>query len=165
MIEEIWVLDYTCIDIPMFRVRWAEKVETDQDNFTRMIIPKKKPVDETRKGKRVSAYKELWVLAKQVTQCFYIVDPLAEDHVIMRRGKRSIVGVDGVVDEEDYNQFDDLDPVVDEAAVCIPPPVPWQRRIETTLPAGNEFPYKRSSHKEERSHTTKRTRRTTNVEK
>ena len=127
VIEEIWVLDYTTTEIPMFRVRWAEKVET-KDNFTTMVIPKKS--DEKENNKKVSAAKEPWVLAKQVVQCFYIADPLSADQVVVRRGKRSIIGVDGVVDEEDYNQFDDPDLVVDEAAVCIPPPVPWQRRIE-----------------------------------
>ena len=56
-----------------------------------------------------------------MVQCFYIADPLSLDQVVVRRGKRSIVRVDGVVDEDDYNQFNDPHPVVDEAAICVPP--------------------------------------------
>jgi hypothetical protein len=52
VIEEIWVLDYTTTEVPMFRVRWGEKVETD-DNFTTVVIPKK--CVEIGKGKKVSA--------------------------------------------------------------------------------------------------------------
>ena len=126
-----------------------------------MIIPKKKPVDETGKGKRVSAYKEPWVLAKQVTQCFYIIDPLAEDHVIVRRGKRSIVGVDGVVDEEDYNQFDepDMDAGADDDGDGTPTSTSTStpnRRDRTTLTEDIELPYKRRSHSEGLSRTTKK---------
>ena len=48
VIEEIWVLDYTTTEVPMFRVRWAEKVET-KDNFTTMVIPKKSDDKENNK--------------------------------------------------------------------------------------------------------------------
>ena len=44
VIKEIWLLDYTTTEVPMFRVRWAEKVSTDEDNFTHMYTPKKPDV-------------------------------------------------------------------------------------------------------------------------
>jgi hypothetical protein len=50
VIEEIWVLDYTTTEVPMF-CRWAEKVLTDEDNFTHMVIPKKMPVEIGRRKK------------------------------------------------------------------------------------------------------------------
>jgi hypothetical protein len=49
----------------MFRVRWAEKVLTNDDNFTHMVIPKKTPVEIGRR-KKIKVQKEPWVLAKQV---------------------------------------------------------------------------------------------------
>ena len=61
----------------------------------------------------------------------------------MRRSKRSIVGIDGVANEEDYDQYgnpmreDDDD---DEAYV--------KRRINTTLPKKDRNPWLRKSHKE-----------------
>ena len=54
-----------------------------------------------------------FVLAKDVTQVFYAKDPdpanKEERHIVLQ-GKRKIVGVEDIVDEEDYNQFDDLPP-------------------------------------------------------
>jgi hypothetical protein len=53
------------------------------------------------------------VLTKDVTQVFYVKDPdLAnrEDHYIVLQGNKQIIGVENVVDEEEYNQFDALSP-------------------------------------------------------
>jgi hypothetical protein len=36
-----------------------------------------------------------------VTQCFFITDPAKPSHVVVRRGKRNIIGMDGVANEED----------------------------------------------------------------
>jgi hypothetical protein len=156
-IEEIWELDYTISVIPMFRVRWAEKINTDEDNFTTMVIPPPTPIEE-RNVKAISARKEPWVLAKQVAQCFYITDPQAPSRVVMRRGKRSIVGVDGVVDEEDYNQFDDPDTDDDDEATQVSGPT---RRDRTTLSVTR--PFKRRSHSEGLTYTRKKIK--TTVEK
>ena len=56
---------------------------------------------------------EPFVLAKNVTQIFYVKDmDLAnkeERHMVLQ-GKRRIIGVENAVDEEDYNQFDALPP-------------------------------------------------------
>jgi hypothetical protein len=54
-----------------------------------------------------------FVLAKDVTQVFYVkdLDPAnREEHHIILQGKRKIVGVEDVVDKEEYNQFDALPP-------------------------------------------------------
>ena len=51
------------------------------------------------------AKNEPWVHAKHVTQCFFITDPRNPSHVVLRRGKRNIIGVDGVANEEDYDQY------------------------------------------------------------
>jgi hypothetical protein len=56
---------------------------------------------------------QLFVLAKDVTQVFYVkdLDPAnKEEHHIVLQRKRKIIGVEDVVDEEQYNQFDALPP-------------------------------------------------------
>ena len=57
---------------------------------------------------RVAYASEPFVLAKQVHQVFYIVDLCNKKRHVVRNGKRSIVGVDEVVDEDDYNTYGDI---------------------------------------------------------
>jgi hypothetical protein len=57
--------------------------------------------------------KQPFVLSKDVTQVFYVkdLDPAnKEEHHTVLQGKRKIVGVEDVIDEEKYNQFDALPP-------------------------------------------------------
>jgi hypothetical protein len=52
-----------------------------------------------------------FVLPKDVTQVFYVKDPdpaNREEHHIVLQGKRKIIGVEDIVDKEEYNQFDAL---------------------------------------------------------
>jgi hypothetical protein len=61
-----------------------------------------------------------FVLVKDVRQVFYVKDPdLAnkEEHHIVLHGKRKIVGVEDVVDEEEYNQFDALPPFGEDITI------------------------------------------------
>nr|ABA96885.1 transposon protein, putative, CACTA, En/Spm sub-class, expressed [Oryza sativa Japonica Group] len=52
-----------------------------------------------------NAYKdEPFILAKQVVQVFYIVDPCNKKLHVVREGKRRIIGLDNIADEDDYNQ-------------------------------------------------------------
>ena len=51
---------------------------------------------------------EPFILAKQVTQVFFVNDPSRPRYHIVLQGKRRILGVDNVVDEEEYDQFDEL---------------------------------------------------------
>jgi hypothetical protein len=56
---------------------------------------------------RFLSYKEQpFVLAKNVTPVFYVkdLDPSnKEEHHIILQGKRKIIGIEDVVDEEEYN--------------------------------------------------------------
>ena len=63
-------------------------------------------VDLTHVGYR----EEPFVLANAVTQIFFVKDPANKERHVVLQGKRSIVGVENVVDEEEYNQFDELPP-------------------------------------------------------
>jgi hypothetical protein len=49
-----------------------------------------------------------WVLAKRVAQVFYIADPMNVKKHIGVSGKQRILGVEGVIDVEDYIQFEEL---------------------------------------------------------
>jgi hypothetical protein len=62
-----------------------------------------------------------FVLAKDVTQVFYVKDPNPtnkEEHHIVLQGKRKIVGVEDVVEEEEYNQFDALSPFGEDITIA-----------------------------------------------
>jgi hypothetical protein len=56
--------------------------------------------------KNASAKNEPWVLASQVDQCFFITDPSKPSHVVVRRGKRSIIGMEGSTNEQDLQKND-----------------------------------------------------------
>ncbi|KAK1670495.1 hypothetical protein QYE76_058654 [Lolium multiflorum] len=104
-IEEIWELNYCGETVPMFRVRWAKKVEKEGRYFTTMVIP-------DAKSKNASAKNEPWVLGSQVDQCFFITDPSRPSRVVVRRGKRSIIGMQGDANEEDLDK--NGDPKIEE---------------------------------------------------
>ena len=53
------------------------------------------------------AKNEPWVHAKHVTQCFFITDPSNPSRVVVRRGKRKIIGMDGVANEQDFDKYGD----------------------------------------------------------
>ena len=73
-IEEIWELNYSGEKVPMFRVRWARMstVRKEDQYFTTMVIPK---AGGTSSSANVTTQNEPWVLAKHVSQCFFITDP------------------------------------------------------------------------------------------
>ena len=86
-------------------------------------------------GANVTAKNDLWVLACQVDQCFVITDPSKPSRVVARRGKRNIIGMDGVANEQDFDKYgypkmedDDDDEVAHNT-----------RRSRTTLPKGRPF--------------------------
>jgi hypothetical protein len=72
----------------MFWVRWAKNVEKQGRYFTTMVIP------EAKSSVNVQAKNEPWVLASQVDQCFFIIDPVRPSRIVIRRGKRSIIGIE-----------------------------------------------------------------------
>jgi hypothetical protein len=77
--------------------------------------------DMTNVNFRFLSYREQpFILAKDVTQVFYVKDldyASKEEHHIVLQGKRKIVGVEDVIDEEEYNQFDALPPFGDDITI------------------------------------------------
>jgi hypothetical protein len=70
---------------------------------------------------RFLSYREQpFVLAKDVAKVFYVKDPdpsNKEEHHIVLQGKRKIVGVEDIVDKEEYNQFDALPPLCEDITI------------------------------------------------
>jgi hypothetical protein len=99
-IEEIWELDYgENIRFPMFQCQWVKHSNgVTYDNYGLTLV------DISNVG-----YKDdPWVLAKRVAQVFYIADPMNVKKHIGVSGKQRILGVEGVIDVEDYIQFEEL---------------------------------------------------------
>nr|CAH68028.1 OSIGBa0136O08-OSIGBa0153H12.6 [Oryza sativa] len=87
-IEEIWELNYVKFKVPLFRCRWVNLrtgVKADKEGFTLVDLSK----------------------------IFYIKDPSNKKMHIVRDGKRRIVGVDNVVDEEEYSHNLHVRPHID----------------------------------------------------
>jgi hypothetical protein len=59
---------------------------------------------------KVGYKEEPFVLAVQVFQVFYVPDTRNKKWHVVLLGKRRVVGVENVVDEEEYNQFDEVPP-------------------------------------------------------
>jgi hypothetical protein len=49
-----------------------------------------------------------WVLASQVVQVLYIADPAKKTKHVVIHGKPNTIGVDGIDDVEEYNQYDEM---------------------------------------------------------
>jgi hypothetical protein len=151
-LEKIWELDYLGeTKIPMFRVRWAKMLEFE-DYFTTMVIPPAKPIGKVN-VKGINYQNEPWVLAKKVARCFCIIELTRPSCLVTRRGKMSIVGMDEVVNEEDFDQFGD--PVKEENDDG---KKRTSRRSKTTLPTIGR-PFKRRSHKKGLTYNRKKIKR------
>jgi hypothetical protein len=93
-IEEIWELDYVGLKVALFRCRWVT-------NGKRALSKDKH--DYVSVDLRVFGYKnEPFVFANDVEQVLYVPD-LAKKNWSMVILKKRIVGVENVVEEEEYN--------------------------------------------------------------
>ena len=77
-----------------------------------MSLPEAQPAGAKR-VKGITAKYAPWVFAKDVSQCFYLTDPSKPRHFVIRRGKRSIIKMNGVDNKDDYDQFG-MDPIEEE---------------------------------------------------
>ena len=100
VIDDIWEVHYGFnIQIPIFRCHWVKHPRgVEVDGYGLMIV------DLNNVG-----YKDdLWVFASQVAQVLYVVDPAKETMHAVVPGNQDIVGVDGIDDVEEYNQYDEM---------------------------------------------------------
>jgi hypothetical protein len=137
-IKEIWELDYIGENLPMFRVRWATNITKEDEYFTTMCMPEA----NKSKTKNPTVQNEPWVLGRNVEQCFFITDPSRTSHVDVRSGKRALVGMDGVGNEQD---FDGLvgDPMMEESDED---DATYTKRRSMTILPRTDVSYTRRSH-------------------
>jgi hypothetical protein len=106
-IDDIWEVEYgPRLQIPVFRCRWVQDKHVTVDNYGQRIL------DLSKVG-----YKDdPWILANRAAQVFYVEQILSQNekkstknpkHVVIP-GKQQIIGVDGVIDVDDFNQFSDM---------------------------------------------------------
>lgn len=98
-IEEIWELTYAGFKIPIFRCRWVQGkkgVMKGKDGFTSIDL------------EQVGYKEEPFVLADQVSQVFCVPDTVNKKRFVVLPGKARVVGVENAMDEEEYNQFDEI---------------------------------------------------------
>ena len=95
--------------MPVLRCRWvqgAKGVMKDLYGFTTVVLEK------------VGNKEEPFVLADQVSQVFYVPDTRNKKRHVVLPGKRRVVGVENVVNEEEYNQFDEVPHLVLATSLC-----------------------------------------------
>jgi hypothetical protein len=111
------------LQIPVFKCQWVKHprgIEVDEYVFTIVDL------------RNVSHKDEPWVLALTIAHVFYILDSKDEKKHIVVPGKRWVVRVDNVEDEEEYNQFDEVPLFMDTTRINI---------IETKISYINVIPY------------------------
>jgi hypothetical protein len=125
-IPEIWKLDFHGFKIPLFHCNWVDEIKGLLQDKCGFIS-----VDLNRRG-----YKsEPFVLAKHVTQVFYVLDTTNKRLKVVISGKRWIVSVKNVVDEEEFDQFNEIPPFATSM-------------IKSRTPLANETPYLCNNHHE-----------------
>ena len=100
VVDDIWEVHYgSNIQIPIFQCRWIKHPKgVEVDGYGLMMV------DLNNVG-----YKDnTWVLASQVAQVLYIADPTKKTKHVVIPEKQDIIGVDGISDMEEYNQYEEI---------------------------------------------------------
>jgi hypothetical protein len=129
-IEDIWELDYGTFQISVFQCQWVEDKHVTVDNYGVRVL------DLSKVG-----YKDdPWILANRDAQIFYAEQIISNNekkstdkskHVVFP-GKQQAIGVDGVSDLEDFNQFNDMSLFIDHPTKI--------RNVERSIPR-NSMPW------------------------
>ena len=127
-IEEIWELEYgSDIHITMFWCQWVKHpsgVEVDKFGLTRVNLD------------NVGYKDHMWVPADHVTQVLYYANPDNPKRHVAISGKQRILGVEGVEDWEEHNDYYEMQLFTD-----LPNKI---RAIEAHLEKSNIVPYLRT---------------------
>jgi Domain of unknown function (DUF4216) len=94
-------MDYVKFRIPLFLCKSIDNrcgVRKDKEGFIYVNF------------NRLGYQHDPFILAIQAKHVFYIADPIDKKWHIVLPGKRHIVGVENVVDEEEYDHFDEISP-------------------------------------------------------
>jgi hypothetical protein len=100
VIDDIWEVHYgSNIQVPVFWCCWVKHPRgVEVDGYGLMIVDLNNV-----------AYKgDPWVLASKVAQVLYVANPTKKTMHVVIPGKQNIIGVDGIDDVEEYNQYDEM---------------------------------------------------------
>jgi hypothetical protein len=116
-IQETWELDFHCFKIPLFYCNWVDANKgVVKDKYVFITV------DLNHQG-----YKsEHFVLAKHIAQVFYFPDTTNKRLKVVIPGKRRIIGVENAVDEEEFDQFNEIPPFI---TLMIKPRIPSSKDI------------------------------------
>jgi hypothetical protein len=125
-IQEIWELDFHGFKIPLFRCNWVDAIKgVVQDKYGFISV------DLNYQGYN----SEPFVLTKHVAQVFYVPDTTNKRLKMVIPGKWLIIRVGNAVDEEEFEQFDEIPPFI-------------TAMIKPRIPLTNEALYLRNNHHE-----------------
>ena len=97
-IKEIWELDYVKVKVALFRCAWIPLGQVRIDEYRKTCV-----------NRTTMAYHaDPFILASDATQIFFVEDPLHKNGHLAMHGKRRVLGVDDVADEDEYDEFDEL---------------------------------------------------------
>jgi hypothetical protein len=123
-IQEIWELNFYSLKNPPFRCNWVDAIKGVVKDICLFIS-----VDLNCEGYKLESF----VLVKHVTQVFYVLDTTNKRLMVVISGKWRIIEVENVVDEEEFDQFDEIPPFATSM-------------IKPRIPSANEASYLRNDH-------------------
>jgi hypothetical protein len=125
-IQEIWELDFHSFKIHLFHCNWVDAIKrVVQDKYGFISV------DLNRQGYKSKPF----VLAKHVAQVFYVPDTTNKRLKVVISKKWQIIKVENAIDEEEFNQFDEIPPFITSM-------------IKPRISSANEAPYLRNDHHE-----------------
>ena len=100
VIDDIWKVHYdSYIQIPVFQCHWVKHpngVEVDSYGLTIVDL------------NNIGYNDDPWVLALQVAQVLYVVDPAKNTKHVVVHGNQDIIGVEDIDDVTENNQYDQM---------------------------------------------------------
>jgi hypothetical protein len=105
--------------IPLFHCNWVDAIKgVVQDKYEFISV------DLNHQGYKL----EPFVLAKHIAQVFYVIDTTNKRLNVVISRKQWIVRVENAIDEQEFDQFDEISPFVTSM-------------IKQRTPSANEAPY------------------------
>jgi hypothetical protein len=125
-IQEIWELDFHSFKILLFRCNWVDTIKgVVKDKYEFISI------DLNHQEYKSKPFK----LAKHIAQVFYVPDTTNKRLKVVIPRKWWIIRVENVIDEEEFDSFDEIPPFVTSI-------------IKPRIPSANEAPYLCNDHHE-----------------
>ena len=99
-IKEIWELDYVKVKVALFRCAWIPLGHVSIDEYRKTCVNRT----------TIAYHADPFILAIDATQIFFVDDPLHRNCHLVMHGKRRVLGVDDVADQDEYDEFVSFQP-------------------------------------------------------